>query len=82
MVTKQIAIEKERDNLEDLIVIWLDEDSQSFNTQTRLRCIINFLKIFTDIDRCLEYIQSVSNEYLFIIISGQLSVRVQKNIYH
>jgi hypothetical protein len=71
MANKLLSIEKE--NLEDLTVIWLDEHSQDLNTKMRLRCIINFLKIFTELEPCLKYIQSIPNEDIFIIVSGQLS---------
>jgi len=71
MTDKILSIEKQ--NLEDLTVIWLDEHSQDLSSKMRLRCIINFLKIFTDLDHCLQYIQSIPNERIFVIVSGQLS---------
>jgi hypothetical protein len=73
MADKLFSIEKDKGNLEDLTIVWLDEHSQDLNTKTRLRCIINFLKIFTELKSCLDYIQSISNERIFIIVSGQLS---------
>ncbi|CAF0817049.1 unnamed protein product [Adineta steineri] len=73
MADKLFSIEKDKVNLEDLTIIWLDKHSQDLNTKTRLRCIINFLKIFTDLHPCLEYIQSIPNEWIFIIVSGELS---------
>lgn len=71
MADKSFSIEKE--NLEDLTVIWLDEYSHDIDTKARLRCIINFLKIFTELKLCLDYIQSIPNENIFIIVSGRLS---------
>ncbi|CAF0754654.1 unnamed protein product [Adineta steineri] len=73
MADKLFSIEKDKVNLEDLTIIWLDKHSQDLNTKTRLRCIINFLKIFTDLHLCFEYIQSIPNEWIFIIASGELS---------
>ncbi|CAF3868551.1 unnamed protein product, partial [Adineta steineri] len=73
MADKLFSIEKDKVNLEDLTIIWLDKHSQDLNTKTRLRCIINFLRIFTDLHLCLEYIQSIPNEWIFIIVSGELS---------
>ncbi|UJR38858.1 hypothetical protein I4U23_031526 [Adineta vaga] len=71
MSDKLISVEKE--NLEDLTIILLDQTSNDLNTKTRIRCIINFLKIFTDINICLDYIHSIPNENIFIIVSGRLS---------
>lgn len=71
MANKILSVEKE--NLEDLTVIWLDEHSQNMDTKTRLRCFINFLKTFTELDSCLQYIQSIPDEHIFVIVSGQLS---------
>ncbi|UJR18525.1 hypothetical protein I4U23_005431 [Adineta vaga] len=79
MADKLFSVEKE--NLEDLTVIWLDENSQDINTKTRLRCIINFLKIFTELNLCLKYIQSIPNENIFIIVSGQLIFATQELLY-
>ncbi|CAF2405286.1 unnamed protein product [Rotaria sp. Silwood2] len=67
---------KDQTNLEELTVIWVDEYSQDLTTRTRLRCIINFLKVFTHIGSCIDYIQSVPNEHLFVIVSGQLSSQI------
>lgn len=71
MTDKFLSTEKE--NLEDLTVIWLDEHSQDRHTKARLRCIINFLKIFTELNLCLDYINSIHNEHIFLIVSGRLS---------
>ncbi|CAF4611518.1 unnamed protein product [Rotaria sp. Silwood1] len=76
MTTSSNSTGKDQANLEDLTVIWVDEYSQDLNTRARLRCIINFLKVFTHIDNCIDYIQSVPNEHLFVIVSGQLSSQV------
>ncbi|CAF1025176.1 unnamed protein product [Adineta steineri] len=71
MADKLLSIENE--NLEDLTVVWLDKNAQDLNTKTRLRCIINFLKIFNNISSCLDYIRARPNENIFLIVSGQLS---------
>ena len=63
-------------NLEDLTIIWVDEYSQDLNAQRRLRSIINCLKVFTHIDSFLDYIQSVPNEHLYVVVSGALSAQV------
>ena len=74
MADKLLSIgEEKRKNLEDLAVVWLDKESHDLKARTRLRCIINFLKIFTGLADCLDYIRSVPEEHLFVIVSGQLS---------
>ena len=59
-------------NLEDFTVIWLDSKSHSVDTTVRLRCIINFLKIFNNVDECFRYISSITTEKIFLITSGSL----------
>lgn len=61
-----------QENLEDFAVIWLDSKSHSIDTTVRLRCIINFLKLFDNIDECYRYILSIKNEKIFLITSGSL----------
>ncbi|CAF1592262.1 unnamed protein product, partial [Didymodactylos carnosus] len=63
------------ENLEDITIIWLDsqmnESLDCFDTQLRLRHIINYLLTFDNIDACVDYIQSyVQDEKLFFIVSG------------
>ncbi|CAF2840151.1 unnamed protein product [Rotaria sp. Silwood2] len=61
------------ENLEEFTVIWLDSKSYSIDTKARLRCIINFLKVFNNVDDCFNYISSVKSEKVFLITSGLLS---------
>ncbi|CAF1633973.1 unnamed protein product, partial [Didymodactylos carnosus] len=68
------------ENLEDLTVIWLDENINKTNdcldTKTRLRYVINYLKTFIDPDECIDYITSISNERVFLIISGSFGENI------
>lgn len=68
-------------NTEELTVIWLDEHVQDSSTQTRLRCVINFLKLFTHIDDCIAYIRSISCEHFFVIVSGALCSQIISQVH-
>jgi hypothetical protein len=73
-------------NYEYSTVIWLDADINRtidcIDTETRLRSIINFLKIFTDVSVCIEYIKSVTNEDIFLIISGSYGIQVIPTVHN
>lgn len=75
--------EKEQENIEDLIIIWLDEnivqmEENILKRKNHLREIINCLKTFDDSDQCLRYIKDIKEEKIFLIISGSLG----KNVIH
>ena len=63
---------------DDITLIWLDaqvnSSSDCLHIKASLRLIVNVLKTFTDINTCLEYIQSRDDdEPICVIVSGALS---------
>ncbi|CAF0985206.1 unnamed protein product [Rotaria sordida] len=62
------------ENLEDFTVIWLDAgidtSSDCIDTKQHLLSIINYLKTFTDSAKCIDYIKTVKEEKVFLIVSG------------
>ncbi|CAF1333379.1 unnamed protein product [Rotaria sordida] len=62
------------ENLEHFTVIWLDAgidtSSDCINTKQHLLSIINYLKTFTDSAKCIDYIKTVKEEKVFLIVSG------------
>ena len=78
---------EETDNLEDLIIIWLDENSNEpqetvCKRRTRLRDIVNSLRAFNDSSQCLTFIQSIKEEKIFLIISGSLGKIFIDQVHH
>ncbi|UJR26397.1 hypothetical protein I4U23_007729 [Adineta vaga] len=77
-----------RDNEESdpCSLIWLDSlvniSQENINVQKLLRSCIDHLKTFDNIDNCVEYIQSISNnERLIIIVSGRLGRSLTSRIH-
>ena len=63
--------------VEDVLVVWLDASLEKPNESTvkslgQIRRISNILKTFSDLERCAEFISSVQDEKLFLIVSGSL----------
>ena len=75
--TKVAAKAVKYENVENMIGIWLDSTSNELNgdnehTIIQLQNTINFVKIFDDAEKCLNFINSIQNEKIFLIISGSL----------
>ncbi|CAF0799075.1 unnamed protein product [Didymodactylos carnosus] len=70
----------EQQNLENFQIVWLDANINKTddNSQTiaRLRATINYLNIFDNVDDCYDYIASVENEKLFLIVSGSIGQNI------
>lgn len=71
-------ISEQQENLEDISLLWLDvnvfsTDEFYLNTQIRLHSIINHLQLFSNVEECINYIQSIKTEKVFLIVSGSMS---------
>ncbi|CAF3459992.1 unnamed protein product [Rotaria socialis] len=67
--------------LKNVVLIWLDEhidDNNEIcqNVVTKLRNIINNIITYTDDDQCVQYIDSISNDKVYLIVSSTLGQRV------
>jgi tetratricopeptide (TPR) repeat protein len=65
------------DCMEDFIIIWLDATINSdrdilFKRQCFLQTPANCIRTFVDQNKCVEYIQEIHNEQIFLIVSGSL----------
>lgn len=70
--------------IQDFVLVWLDTEintQTSYYTTTLLRHIINNVNTFTDLDECIEYINSIKDEQVFLIVSGEISQRATPNIH-
>ena len=63
-------------NYEDVTLIWLDSDIETdadcLDTKCHLHTIVNYLKVFDDAQKAIDYIKSAVNEHVFLIVSGSL----------
>jgi len=55
-------------NKEDVILIWLDKSIDKI--RTTLRDLTNYVSLYTEFEPCQTYIQSITTERIFLIISG------------
>ncbi|CAF1097693.1 unnamed protein product [Adineta steineri] len=65
-------------NQEGNTLIWLDESLNSMNqdilkTKEMLRSVNDYILLFDDAGKCLEYIKSIDNDNILAIISGKIS---------
>jgi len=63
------------ENLEIFSLIWLDLSTnnihENIDIQQQLRSIINYLKLFEDIDDCEQYIRSLSKDDRIVILTNE-----------
>ncbi|CAF1545173.1 unnamed protein product [Adineta ricciae] len=64
--------------LQNILLIWLNsninaENSHDYrNTIDQLRCVVNNINVFNDVDQCVDFFTDVYSENVFMIISGEL----------
>jgi hypothetical protein len=64
-------------NREDFTLIWLDQNinnsADSQHMQRLLKNLNSYVQFYTDPTRCMDYLKSVEEEKVFIIVSGALA---------
>lgn len=70
--------------LETFYLIWLDANpAETSNTEQKLRCIVNHLKKFQDVQLCQNFIEKRSkNDRLIMIVSSRLGQKIVPHIHH
>jgi hypothetical protein len=62
------------ENKEIVTLIWFDPNTDGnankANTIKTLRTMNDYVLVYTDLEECISYIESVRNEKIFLIISG------------
>ncbi len=65
--------------VQNFLLIWLDgnideiNNDDFLNSMNKLRQVVNKVKTFTDVDECVEYIDGIKQEKIFMIFPGALS---------
>ncbi len=71
--TKRASIRPARTRvIENFILIWLNVQSNEFNENSlnQLRKLVHSIVTFTDPEQCLDYLSSIENEQIFLILSN------------
>lgn len=72
-------------NVENCTLIWLDahidlSQSDFQNSIIRLRRLVNWIETFTEIDPCIDFIKTIKDEKVFLIVSGSLGQRIAPTV--
>jgi hypothetical protein len=67
--------------IENFVVVWLDPQVDEFKDDyeksiTQLRRIVNSIKTYNDIDECLQFLRTIKDERIFVIVSGGLGRQI------
>jgi len=71
---------RERGNVEYFILVYLNSTYPDDSIIKQLRSLVNFLKIFDDIDDCIAFINNISNEKVIFISSNSFSSSILPRI--
>ncbi|CAF3011111.1 unnamed protein product [Rotaria sp. Silwood2] len=67
-------------NLESTRLIWYDSNMGKTNdtkeTMKELREINNFIVLYIDLKACIDYIESITNEKIFLVTSGRDALNI------
>lgn len=68
-------------SIENFIIIWLDLDINEFDEDTKksltsLRQVVDSIKIFNNVDQCIDYLTDIEDEKVFLIISHTLHQQI------
>ena len=73
--------------VQNFTLVWLDgsidESDEDFqHSLTQLRRIVTKIDTFINVDSCLDFIQSIDDIHVFLIISGALGQAAMPDIHH
>ncbi|CAF0906927.1 unnamed protein product [Adineta steineri] len=73
--------------MQNVLLIWLDSNidetnADCQNTISKLRCTVNDINTFIDVDQCFEFIQTVVDNKVCMIVSGSLGQQVVPRVHN
>ncbi|CAF3769316.1 unnamed protein product [Adineta steineri] len=73
--------------IQNVLLIWLDSNIDETNddcqsTITKLRRVVNDINTYTNSDQCLEFIQTVINKKVCMVISGSLGQHIVPRVHN
>ncbi|CAF1286407.1 unnamed protein product [Adineta steineri] len=72
--------------MQNVLLIWLDNNinennADCSNTITQLKRVVNNVNTFTDGEQCLEFIQTIKNNKICMIVSGSLGQHIMRHVH-
>ncbi|CAF4163781.1 unnamed protein product, partial [Adineta steineri] len=73
--------------MQNVLLIWLDSNIDETNddcqnTITKLRCAVNDVNRYTNGDKCIEFIQTIVDKKVCMIISGSLGQQIMPRAHN
>ncbi|CAF3968283.1 unnamed protein product [Adineta steineri] len=72
--------------MQNVLLIWLDNNinennADCNNTIKQLKRVVNNINTFTDGDQCIEFIQTINNNKVCMIVSGSLGKHIVPHVH-
>ncbi|CAF1144573.1 unnamed protein product [Adineta steineri] len=72
--------------MQNVLLIWLDNNINENNTDCsntikQLKRVVNNINTFTDGDQCVEFIQTINNNKVCMIVSGSLGKHIVPHVH-
>ncbi|CAF1174345.1 unnamed protein product [Adineta steineri] len=72
--------------MQNVLLIWLDNNIKDNNSDynnaiKQLKCVVNNVNTFTDREECFEFILTINNNKVCIIISGSLGQHIVPHVH-
>ncbi|CAF1499865.1 unnamed protein product [Adineta steineri] len=72
--------------MQNVLLIWLDnniddDDADCNNTIKQLKRVVNNVNTFTDDKKCTEFIQTITNNKVCMIVSGSLGKYIMRHVH-
>ncbi|CAF0907726.1 unnamed protein product [Adineta steineri] len=72
--------------MQNVLLVWLDNDinhdnADCSNTIKQLKRVVNSINTFTDGEQCLEFIQTITNNKICMIVSGSLGQHIVPHVH-
>jgi hypothetical protein len=83
---KQTSTEINGRMVQNVLLIWLDKNiddnsADCRNTITQLRRAVNTIKKYTDGEECIQFLETINNEKVCMIISGALGQHIVPRVH-
>ncbi|CAF1021556.1 unnamed protein product [Adineta steineri] len=72
--------------MQNILLIWLDNNTNDNNadcnnTMKQLKRVVNNINTFTDGEECVEFIQTIVNNKVYMIVSGSLGKHIVPHVH-
>ncbi|CAF4187157.1 unnamed protein product, partial [Adineta steineri] len=72
--------------MQNVLLVWLDNNinennADCNNTIKQLKCVVNNINTFTDSEECVEFIQTINNNKICMIVSESLAKHIVPHVH-